>query len=401
MWTVASVGSSQTFTLQVDKAGGGGSTDVWGFMLLRWAGGGVVGTAVSGSGTSSTPSLAITTSAANSAIACINTDWNATSGTRTYRQVNAANPTERDYFGVAGSTYIGEVFTYADAGTAGAKTVGLTAPTGENWATIAVEVQGGATGCANVTAVAATATATMGIPAVSGSGGATVSAVVMTATAAFQIPAVSGATVVSGGGPMTATATMLAPAVSGGAAGSGSVNAVAATATATAIAPMVRGGATVMSVVATATAQGLAPTVSIVSGVLAMAATATAAMLAPTVSAVSSATVQAAPAGALASMLAPAIFPTPGGIMYRFSPPSHEEPIRTDEPWIRHFRLPWANSVVWRSGQFVSTKGVTSEELAGLENGVTYFRGGSDYVVNQATSDALLAAGYITTPIEE
>jgi hypothetical protein len=56
---------------------------------------------------------------------------------------------------------------------------------------------------------------------------------------------------------------------------------------------------------------------------------------------------------------------------------------------------------VWRSGQFVSTKGVTSEELAGLENGVTYFRGGSDYVVNQATSDALLAAGYITTPIEE
>lgn len=401
MWTVASVGSAQTFTLQVDKAGGGGSTDVWGFMLLRWSGGGVVGTPVSGSGAASTPSVAITTAAANSAISCINTDWNATSGARTYRQVNAANPTERDYFGVAGSTYIGEVFTYADSGAAGAKTVGLTAPTGENWASIAVEVQGGATGGANVTAVAATATAAMGIPAVSGSGGASVTAVAMTATAAFQIPAVSGETVVSGGGPATATATMLAPTVSGGTAGSGNVTTVTATATATALAPVVQGGATVTAVAATATAQAVAPTVSVISGVLAVAANATAAMLAPTVTAASGATVQAAPAGAAAAMLTPSIFPTPGGVHYRFSPPTHEEPIRTEEPWVRHFRLTWANSVVWRSGQFVSTKGVTSEELAALEQGVTYFRGGTDYVVDQATSDALNAAGYITTPIQE
>lgn len=152
MWVVGSVGSGQTFTLQVDKSGGGGSTDTWGFMLLRWAGGGVVGTPASGNGTASTPSLAVTTAAANSALACINTDWNATAGARTYRQVNGANPTEQAYFGVAGSTYIGEVFTYADAGAAGAKTVGLTAPTGETWATIAVEVQGTGGGGSSLTA---------------------------------------------------------------------------------------------------------------------------------------------------------------------------------------------------------------------------------------------------------
>lgn len=94
-----------------------------------------------------TPSLAITTTGANSAVVAVNGDWNAADGTtRTWRTVNSLTPTsgnglERTYFRDA-AQYTTYAAYWTDVGAAGSKTVGLSAPSGMKWAIAAVEVLG-------------------------------------------------------------------------------------------------------------------------------------------------------------------------------------------------------------------------------------------------------------------
>lgn len=90
---------------------------------------------------------------------------------------------------------------------------------------------------------------------------------------------------------------------------------------------------------------------------------------------------------------------TLGGTLVRhirfFSPPTHEEPIRTREPWIFRFRLPQASSVIRKNGTFVLKRGVSQDELtAAGENGVDYFIGGYGYVVSDDIAAELEAAGF-------
>jgi hypothetical protein len=94
------------------------------------------------------PSLSITTTQANSAIAVAVIDWNAVDGSsRTWRNVNGL-PTEIHYQLVSGAVGI-YIAYYPDAGAIGAKTVGLTAPGGQQYSIAAREILG--------TAAAATA----------------------------------------------------------------------------------------------------------------------------------------------------------------------------------------------------------------------------------------------------
>lgn len=91
--------------------------------------------------TTGAPSLAITTEKEHSAVVMANADWEALNGsTRTYRE-GAGTFTEKTYnFNSAQMTAYGGY--YADASAAGAKTVGLTKPTGQKYTIIAVEVLG-------------------------------------------------------------------------------------------------------------------------------------------------------------------------------------------------------------------------------------------------------------------
>ncbi len=97
---------------------------------------------------SGAPSLNITTTQANSAIVIIVVDWNATApGTPTYR-TNAGAYTELTKTQVSGAAtfYVGY---HADAGAVGTYAVGMTAPTGQAYDIIAIEIKGtagGATG---------------------------------------------------------------------------------------------------------------------------------------------------------------------------------------------------------------------------------------------------------------
>jgi hypothetical protein len=141
VWT-APCATSQTFTLSMINT----LANNFGWNALRFSGSGGIGGSAKTTG-SGAPSLAVTTTGDNSAIVVINTDWNALDGSsRVWRTVNAVTPTSGNGLEV---TYARSPITYgvygayySDAGTAGSKTVGLSQPTGQAYATIAVEVLG-------------------------------------------------------------------------------------------------------------------------------------------------------------------------------------------------------------------------------------------------------------------
>lgn len=98
-------------------------------------------------GTSQAPSLNLTTTQDNSAIVVINADWNANDGaSRTWNTVNSITPTSGNGFE---TTYVRDAGFYTvygayynDAGTAGSKTLGLSAPSTQQYSIAAVEVKG-------------------------------------------------------------------------------------------------------------------------------------------------------------------------------------------------------------------------------------------------------------------
>jgi hypothetical protein len=137
IWT-ATATSSQTFTASVARTAG---TYPWGFVVSVWRGSDGVGASAQDVG-SGTPSLGITTTYANSALAVVSTDWNANNGaSRVWLQVNGASPVEQAYF--YNATYMTAYAAYyADAGSVGAKTVGLSAPAAQQYEIVAVEVRG-------------------------------------------------------------------------------------------------------------------------------------------------------------------------------------------------------------------------------------------------------------------
>lgn len=237
-WTAPST-SAQTFTLSVTQNGGGGSSgNHVSLIVYRFSShGGYGGSAATING-GSAPSLAYTTTGANSALVFVNSDWNCVNGSsRTYRTVNGITPAaggsgEDDYGFFTGSTTY-EAAHYSDAGAAGAKTVGLTAPTSEKPGMIVVEVLAASSGTnVTVTGVTATATATAPAGTVTAQKNVALSGPVATAAAAAPAGTVHGSAVIAG--PVaTAAATAQAGAVAAG----GSIVVAGPTAASFAIAP--------------------------------------------------------------------------------------------------------------------------------------------------------------------
>lgn len=138
LWTatVSTGGTPMTVTLPA-----GGTAVSHAMVVERWSGAKLAGSpAVMNSSGSGAPSGTCTTAANNSVVSWINADWNAQTGTRTYR----GTPTEEQY------TFLGGKYTgywaYQTAATAGAQTCGLSAPTGQLWSMVGIEVQAFNTG---------------------------------------------------------------------------------------------------------------------------------------------------------------------------------------------------------------------------------------------------------------
>jgi hypothetical protein len=144
VWTALSA-SSQSFTLDVAHASGD-NTMWYGLIVLRFSSVSSIGAAEKTNVSSGAPSLSITTTSANSSLVIASGDWNATDGTaRTWRSVNGSAATETTYFRDA-SHYTVYTGYHSDAGSTGAKTVGLSAPSGQKYAIAAVELVGGSSG---------------------------------------------------------------------------------------------------------------------------------------------------------------------------------------------------------------------------------------------------------------
>lgn len=139
VWT-ATAGATQSYTLSLAESDGI-FTGNFGMTATVWRDHGGVGASSKTNVSSGAPSLGITTTSDNSAIVVANADWNALDGaSRTWRTANVA-ATETMY-GRDSTTYGRYAAYHTDAGTAGAKTVGLSAPSGQKYSIVALEVLG-------------------------------------------------------------------------------------------------------------------------------------------------------------------------------------------------------------------------------------------------------------------
>lgn len=126
----------------------GVTTDPYNHVVAHFTGSNGIGNATRLTGTGvAAPSFAFFTNFHNSAIVYVISDWAATDGTtRTHRTVNGFTPTagngqELVYFRDA-SWYTVYAAYIPDAGNAGSKTIGISAPAGGDCLIAAVEIQG-------------------------------------------------------------------------------------------------------------------------------------------------------------------------------------------------------------------------------------------------------------------
>lgn len=136
IYTAVVSGSPGTVTVTVAFT----STPSWHSMVVeRWTGAQLAGTPATNStkvGTGA-PSTTLTTVAAGSVVTWVNGDWNATApGTPAYR----SSATQDGRHDKSTSFYVAYYATQA-AASAGSQTMGLTAPTGQTWSLLGIEVQ--------------------------------------------------------------------------------------------------------------------------------------------------------------------------------------------------------------------------------------------------------------------
>jgi hypothetical protein len=128
-----------TFNISVSAATSG----VWGFTVLVARNMSIGATTKNNA--SGTATLNVNATTTNSTIAVLNLDWNAVSGaSRTWTTVNGTTPSSGNLleagYGFTSTKYTFYSAYYPDVGAPGAKTVGLSAPTGQKYTLIAIEL---------------------------------------------------------------------------------------------------------------------------------------------------------------------------------------------------------------------------------------------------------------------
>lgn len=144
-WT-AVADSNRTIIITGNRAG---VNNDWGMYANAWRGSNGIGASNKVEGdTSANFSVGITTTQDNSALDVLIVDWGAVGGARTYLTTGVGAFTEQNNID-DGAQYATQHGYHADVGTAGAKTVGDSAPAGQDVSIVVVEVLG--TGAGNVT----------------------------------------------------------------------------------------------------------------------------------------------------------------------------------------------------------------------------------------------------------
>lgn len=216
MWT-ATATAATTFNVTITR---GGSDFMWGMTVLRFSGVSAVGASTKTNVASGAPSLALTTTQANSAIVVANSDWVPVDGSsRTWRTPSGSTAISERSYAHDPSNYTVYAGYHSDAGATGSKTVGLTAPSGQKYSIVALELKGvtgqtvSPSGIASTAAVGS-ATVTRGAVTVSPGGIASTAAVgsaTVTRGAVTVSPTGIASTAAVGGPTVTAGAVTLSP----------------------------------------------------------------------------------------------------------------------------------------------------------------------------------------------
>jgi hypothetical protein len=143
VWTTTAT-TAATLTISATRAGTGG--DHWGLGYFVHRGSDGIGNS-NKANASGAPSVSLTTAAANSAVIAFLGDWNAAATTgKTWRTVNSVTPSVGNGAEKLATVDSGIYTVYAavwnDVGAAGANTYGMTAPTGQKYSIIVIEVKG-------------------------------------------------------------------------------------------------------------------------------------------------------------------------------------------------------------------------------------------------------------------
>ena len=88
---------------------------------------------------SGAPSSTITTVSALSAVSWLNGDWNANDPTGRVYDTTSGSPTEDGLHDKSTGNYVG-YYAYQIAASPGSQTIGMTAPTGQTWSMLGIEV---------------------------------------------------------------------------------------------------------------------------------------------------------------------------------------------------------------------------------------------------------------------
>lgn len=145
IWTAVDSAGGTDWSLSQGIAAGSGQ--MWGHQVLQFRNV-ELGAAPAVSGGTGAATMSITTTAANSSVLVAVVDWSGTdgvSGTRAWAAVNGFTPTkanggELNYFR-SSTDYTVYTALYPDVGAAGAKTVGLSAPTPGGRTVMAIELK--------------------------------------------------------------------------------------------------------------------------------------------------------------------------------------------------------------------------------------------------------------------
>lgn len=130
--------SNESITVTATSSG----VRFFGCNVVRFSATDGVGASAENQGASGSPTLSITTTQDNSAIVVVCTDWNAVSGTQTFTNNFGGSATALTGYPGDSAKYGAAIAYFPDAGAAGSKTIGMSAPTGQKWSISAIEVKG-------------------------------------------------------------------------------------------------------------------------------------------------------------------------------------------------------------------------------------------------------------------
>lgn len=161
VWTGAVGATATGITISVSMSGG----IFWGYIYELFRNHGGVGVSGKNFGTTGAPSVVLSMST-DSAVVSGSTDWNAQSGTITWRSVNGSAMTAQATIQV-NSRYSAYYGYRLDTGASGNETMGTSAPTGQKWNIVAVEVLAG-TSAVTVTPTGIASDEAFGSPSMTG-----------------------------------------------------------------------------------------------------------------------------------------------------------------------------------------------------------------------------------------